>query len=77
MKKTWCPACVGFVEYRTEEDMRNVEFDGIKARYNRKAAVCPKCDTVLSVSDIINQNVRARIEALNREAGYESKKTTD
>ena len=68
MKKTWCPVCVGFVAYRVEEDDRDIEFDGIRARYRRKTAVCPDCDTVLNVSDIISENVRARIDALNEGA---------
>lgn len=71
LKKSWCPTCQAFVEYKTEEHMTPVTFDGITARYNRKTAFCPVCCCVLNIPSVIDENVHARIEALYLEGRYE------
>lgn len=65
-KKSWCPTCQTFVEYKIEEHITPVTFDGITARYNRKSAFCPMCCCVLNIPGVIDENVHARIEALYR-----------
>lgn len=67
-KNAWCPVCQTTTSYQVDVDSREIVFDEIGARYNRKTARCIQCGNVINVPSIVDENVTARIEAL-RDAG--------
>ena len=63
--KVWCPTCREMVIYQVSDRMHEFETNGVLARYKMQTATCTVCGAVLNVVDVIDANVRARIEAIN------------
>jgi len=69
MKRVWCPCCMAMTEPEIVGQMDTFSFERQSYRYHRKEAICKVCKCTLNIPDVVDDNVRARIDAI-----YEGRK---